>query len=690
LGVDGDALLKGNVRLRQGASELRADEIEYVARDNGFRVRGNVEYRDANLLVIGPGGTYSQQHGSTFHGARFEFPQRQARGTADEVALQPDGRVDLQGVTYTTCPISAPDWKIRARAITLDPRRRAGTGHNARVDFKGVPLIYLPWISFPLGSQRKSGFLFPDLGNTTRSGLQVAVPYYLNLAPAHDLSLEPMLYQRRGVNLGGEFRYLTERSDGSLAADYLPHDALAGADPLNPRPAHRSWVRLRHQSTLGAGWRVDLHAENVSDPEYFEDFAQGQDGTSVASIERLLAVAYQGPHLGLRAEAQQFQTLDRSLALADRPYASVPRLFASGTWKLGPSSPLVYGFDSEAVNFDRATGVTGWRLDAAPRLALDWSGPGWFLRPGTDWRLTHYALDNVTPGAARSLSRALPTVTLDSGLSFEKFSGAAGERRVTLEPRLLYTYTPYRDQSQLPLFDTTLPDLNLVQLFRTNRYVGADRVSDANQVSVGITSRVFGTRAGNQLLAATLGQIYYLQDPRVALPGELPNRRGSSDIVAQFALSAYRDWNVNLGLQWNPAQSHGERSQVLLQYRPAPDRLVNFAYRFERERPAQAERLEQGELSAAWPLAQRWNLFAKAVYSVPDRKLLERFAGFEYRSCCWKLRLIGRRYVSSRTGESDTAVLLQLELNGLASVGTPADAFLAGAIRGYSPPRAAR
>jgi LPS-assembly protein len=670
LGVDGNATLSGNVRVLQGDRELRAERVEYDARRNAFSVRGSVEYRDPVVQARGLEGDYAQAAGARFERAEFELPQRPARGTAGSMRVDVNGVIDLEGVTFTTCPRGDDAWRIEARDIRLDTRSRTGTGRRAQVQFKGVPILYLPYISFPLGSERKSGFLFPNLGQTTRSGAQLTVPWYWNLRPNLDLTLEPTLYQRRGLDLGAEARWLFERQVGQLRVNLLPDDDLAGGD--------RTRVRLDHRADFADNWRLRIAAEDVGDAAWFEDFAQGPEGTSIAFLERVAEVSYRDEFWRVRGEFQQFQTIDRDLALDERPYARLPRLLAAGAWNFGANGVLSVGLDSEIVNFDRSVGVTGWRVDAAPTLGLDLRGPGFFLRPSAGWRYTRYALNEVAAGVDESPDRSLPFAALDAGLVFERTAGGRGERRVTLEPRLLYLYTPFRDQGALPIFDTARPDLNIVQLFSTNRFVGADRVGDANQVSVGLTTRQFDSRTQGQFLAATLGQTFYFETPRVVLPGEPPSARRRSDLVGQLSLAPYRNWSLDLGLQWNPQDTRHERSQVRLQYRPDTERVLNIAYRFQRER------LEQGEVSGAWPIGRRWNLFARMVYDLQDDQSLERFAGLEYKACCWRLRAVARRFVSSRTGERDTGIYLQLELNGLASVGTPADAFLERAIRGYA------
>jgi len=497
------------------------------------------------------------------------------------------------------------------------------------------------------------------------------VPYYLNLAPNYDLTLLPTLYGRRGLDLDSRFRYLTRQHRGDLRLNYLPSDSLRRID--------RSWLQARHRSDFGDRWRLDVNAQSVSDAEYFEDFAAGAEGTSTAFLQRIAQLSYSDDRWHFRGEFQQFQTIDRQLDLAALPYAQLPRLSLAGAgssknWSI----PLAWSLDSELVNFDRDIGVTGWRLDIAPRVGLDWSGPGYYLQPSAGWRYTQYELDGVTGDATRSPSRSLPFAALDAGFILERSAKTPGDNRITLEPRLLYLWTPWRDQNELPIFDTGIPDLDFVQLFRTERYVGADRVSDANQISLGTTARIYDGKSGRQKLAATIGQTFYFDTPRVRLPNEPLTGRNESDLFAQVSVAAWRAWNVNMGLQWNSLDSRQERSQVRLQYRPDDERALNLAYRY------QHDRLEQGEVSGAWPVSRRWNAFGRMVYDLQDRSSLETFAGAEYKACCWRLRLVGRRFVSTRTGERDTGIYLQLELNGLASVGSSADAFLEQAIRGYS------
>jgi LPS-assembly protein len=673
--ANGHARLCGNVVMTQGDRTIRADCVEIDQKDQHAKLDGGIEYKDPMLTVRGNSGNYSPTLGADFEGTEFELPERNARGAARRMTVDADGKITLEEVSFSTCPVDDMSWQMKADRIDLDTRERTGTGRGTKVEFKGVPIVYLPWLSFPIGPQRKSGFLFPNIGASSRSGAQFEMPYYFNIRPNIDFTARPVYYAKRGLDMGGELRFLTERQRGTFTFNYLPSDEVRDID--------RSRFTLAHVAELPGDWRFRIDATDVSDSDYFEDFAQGPEGTSVAFAERLAEATYRDEHLNVRAQFQQFQTIDNELPDEDRPYARAPRILASGDWGLGLGD-VDYGFDAELVNFEKNTGVTGWRLDAAPRIGFDWSAPGFFVRPSAGYRYTQYSLKDQAPGTDDSPTRSLPFASIDAGLVFERDSGSHGQRRLTLEPRALYLYTPFREQNDLPLFDTGLPDLNLVELYRTNRYVGADRVNDANQISVGLTSRLFNSSTGSQYLAVSVGQAYYFEKPRVVLPDETPSTRDTSDFIAQLSLTAYKNWNLEAGIQWNPEDTRSERSQFRLQYRPDGDHVVNLGYRAIRDR------LEQAEVSTAWPIGKKWNAFGRVVYSMRDSETLERFAGFEYKACCYRLRMVARRFISSRTGEQDTGVYLQLELNGLASVGTPADAFLERTIRGYSPEITAR
>jgi len=666
---EGDARLSGGVTILQGDREVSADAATYDASERRFEVEGNVEYRSPDLRLKGGAGSWNAIGTGQFTGAEFELPQRPARGSAESLEMNNAGELKLSEVRFTTCPAGNTDWELRASSIEIDQKTQQGKGRNVRVDLKGVPILYTPVISFPVGDARKSGFLFPSFGNSDKSGFEVGVPYYFNLAPNYDLTLTPFLLSRRGFGLGVDYRYLTERSQGKIGTDYLPGDDLSNSD--------RRLSTITHQTDFTANLRLDADLADASDSRYFEDFGLGPDGTSITFLDRQMHLAWLGDGWRLDGRVQDYQVIDLTVEALDRPYSRLPQVAFTGLWPL--PAGFEASFDAETVWFERETGVTGLRGDAMPRIAWGLRGAGYHLEPSAAWRVTGYELSDTAPAADDSPHRSAPILSLDSGLVFERESGERDQFIHTLEPRLRYTWIPFRDQDDLPVFDTALPDLNLVQLFRANRYVGADRLGDANELAAGLTTRLLRAENGQQYLEATIGQRFYFESPRVVLPGEVAETRSASNLVGEVELTAWRSWTARAAVEWDAEQSNTLRGEASVQYHPSPDTVATFGYR------SREGLLEQWDAGFAWRVSPSWQLYARQVYSTLEDKSIDRFAGFEYSGCCWRLRLLGRNYVSNRTGESDNSILLQVELTGLSSVGTRSDTFLERGIRGYSP-----
>ncbi|MGA8709558.1 MAG: LPS assembly protein LptD [Steroidobacteraceae bacterium] len=707
--ADGKMELSGHVDMHLGDREIQADRLDYDRNSNDIRATGAVRYRDPMVLLQGDSGHYNDL-GSDFKHGQFALLQQPGHGTAEQISMTPDKVITLQRVTYSSCPRQHNDWMIRAREMVLYTDAGRGVGHGATVDFESVPILYLPWISFPLSSARQSGVLFPTFGSSSLSGAFLGVPWYWNIAPNQDATFTPTYYSSRGLDLGAEYRLLTEATRGTLDVNLMPYDRQTGGD--------RSFVRLIDRYQLGWNTRIDTNIENVSDGAYFEDFTQGTESTSTPFLPRSVAVMHRDDIWNLRAEVVGYQTLDyNNVPVDERPYIQLPRLSAAALWSPKDWPQLQTGFESELVNFTRAgcnpciaTGgcpgladtcnlvntpadptanVSGWRLDAMPRVGLDLSGAGYFLRPGVAWEFTQYALRDTT-GTDSSPQRSLPIVSVDSGLEFERLSGSGGARTITLEPRAMYVYIPYRDQSQLPVFDSGIPDPNLIELFRPNRFVSVDRIGDENGLTLGLTSQTFDTASGTRFLSATIGQALYFQPARVTLPGQALQSVNTSSLIAEVVLSAYRNWNLQFDIASNPTVSAVEQDEITLQYHANNQKVANLSYRYR------AGQLAQIDASTAWPVASHWDLYARAVYSLFDNPTttvdapavhpgsIEDFAGFQYRGSCWNLRLVWQRSVSERNGAQSSGVSFQLELTGLSSVGSQVTSFLEQSIRGYS------
>lgn len=696
---EGDWNLQGEVTITQGERQLKTRDAVYSPKSETFRTDSAVEFSDPNVKVQGTGAQFDPAGGAQFDDAQFELHSQSleergneqaqtGRGEAGRISVTPEGELSLDDVRYTTCPPGNQDWILKASDIDISQEAGIGTGHNVRLDFKGVPILYTPFISFPVGNERKSGFLFPDFGGSSRSGRSLTVPWYWNIAPNYDATFSPTWFTKRGGKLDTELRYLSEFGRGTFNSEYLPDDKLYGAS--------RSLLTFVDQSDFTHNLRLNVDASNVSDSQWFEDFGLGPEGTSILYLNRLANLSYLGDHWFASLRAQNFQIIDYPVANAytiadeDRPYTVLPQLAVRAMF---PGQPygLTMGVDGEFANFRRSDGMTGMRVDIAPEIRMPLRGAGIYLEPAASWRYTAYDLDRTASGADATPHRSAPVMSVDGGMVFERTAGSKGQRLQTVEPRFMYLYVPYRaGQEDLPLFDTTAADLNLVQLFRTNRYVGADRLGNANQMSIGLTSRLFDGRTGQQFIAGTIGQAYYFDKPKVTLAGEdLPDTQ-SSDIVAELDVTAFRNWNVRMGVQWDAGERRSEKGDMHFQYRPAHDRVMNLGYRFRRDT------IEQVDGSVAWPIGDKWSVYARMVYSLEDEtaqqgtsatdqtNTLDQFAGLEYRACCWRLRFVTRRYLRNRSGDIDTSYLLQLELNGLSSVGTAADTFLERSIQGYS------
>ncbi len=665
---DPGAELRGGVMLRQGSRLAGADEADVDPLTRSLYLRGNVRYEDPGTQILGNTAEFSYDAGIVrFTGAEFSLGGARARGGAQDLLISQDGRLELDEVTYTTCPPGSEDWLLIAKSIDLDTDSGIGTARGIKMRFKGVPILYAPVISFPLGDARKTGILTPEIGSSARSGNEIRLPFYWNIAPNYDATITPRLLTQRGLLLGTQFRYLTERNSGTLYGEYLPDD-----DQTN---STRYLARVNHRTEFNAAWLNRIDFLQVSDSQYFEDLGGSLSTTALTHLNRALRFDYFGRNLRFYGQVQDFQTIDDAIVPTDEPYRRVPQLVVDGRLPLTKSG-FSFGLDAELVNFDRDVGVTGWRVNAVPELSWSIEKPGWFITPAIAYDVARYELSNTEPGEASTLDRNVPIGSLDMGMVFER-GIRDNSWLATVEPRLLYVNIPFRDQDALPVFDTITPDLNLVQLFRKNRFIGPDRVGDTDQVSIGITSRILALDTGREIMSATVGQTRYLKDRRVVLPGFAEDTQESSDYIAEIRFSAFEKINFDIAQQWGTGETGTTRSQARLQYRPASNKILNFAYRFRRDA------LEQGDISFSWPVARRWNVVGRYNYSFRDEEPLEQFFGVEYESCCWGLRLVGRRFISRRDGTRDTSFGLQLIFKGMASVGTGADRLLESGILGY-------
>jgi LPS-assembly protein len=665
----GLSVLSGNVIVDRGGEQIGADEVRYDEPGQTIDAEGNVRFWTLGFHARGDRGSTSLENDqSTLENASFMDLASHGRGTAESVLVSGQDQVDARNATYTTCNPDNADWLLAAGRIKLDRATSVGTATNVWVKFKKVPVFYSPYLSFPLSDERKSGFLVPTFRVSESTGVEATVPYYFNIAPNYDatLALRPM--SDRGVQTQGEFRYLKEWGEGLFGGEYLPDDSKFDDD--------RAAFHFRHGGEFISRWRADANYDWVSDSNYFEDLGTELSVSSQSFLERRGDITYTGDAFWARARAQGYQTIDETLPADGRPYERLPQLFAATSFRERNRRLNLGGF-AEAVQFEREASVTGTRLDLRPTLSYPYRTPGAFLVPSASLRYTYYKLEDAAAGSADEPDRLLPTFSVDSGLFFER-SLHIGEGSFvhTLEPRAFYLYVPFEEQGDLPVFDTGEFTFTFEQLFREDRFSGADRVGDANQLSLALTSRLISA-GGDEIVRGSIGQIRYFRDREVTLPGVPQETQDGSDLAAEVAASLARRWRVLGAILWNPGDERTNRSTLSLRYQPDERRVINLAYRFIRDLN------EHTDVSFAWPLARNWRAVGRFNYSLEENTTLEAFAGIEYESCCWGLRLVGRRYLTNTLGDHSNAVFLELELKGLAGLGTGTRGFLKESIPGY-------
>jgi LPS-assembly protein len=678
---DLDVTVEGDAQLRKAGTSLTADRIDYNQVEDELEANGNVRYFSQGDLVTGPRlrlRVEAQQ--GYFLQPEYLFGRNEGRGRSDRLDFLGEGKALLTNSTYTTCPTTSDDWYLKADTITLDYGKEQGTGRNGVVYFKGVPILASPWLQFPLGEARQSGFLPPTFGITSTGGPEFLLPYYVNIAPNRDATLYPKAIARRGLQLGAEYRYLEPSYNGEARVEFLPDDRVADRD--------RWAVHTQQTGRLPLNLSYDWNIRRVSDKDYLTDFSRSISGVADTNLPATagLGWGYGIWNVGLRATSYQV------LTTAAPPYQLLPQLTVTGQ-KLDWN-----GFDvtlqAETTRFRHESFVNGTRGWAYPSIAYPIVAPGYFLTPKIGVHATQYELDQNSAGLPTRATRTVPIASVDSGLIFERDVTVFNRNLTqTLEPRLYYLRVPYRDQSKLPLFDTSVADFNFAQIFSENLFSGWDRIADANQLTLALTTRFLDPETGAQRVRATIGQRQYFNEQRVTLsPSDAARKTNRSDILASLGTELSEgDKRLisEVSLQYNPDLERVMRSVVGMRYSPGPKKTVSAGYRLIRQTPQQ-EGLEQLEFAAQWPLARRWYGVGRIAYSLRDSRPVETLLGVEYQADCWVMRVVGQRFAAQNLvattvpqQRSTSSIFVQLELNGFARLGSNPMEVLRRSVPGY-------
>lgn len=665
LQVDGHAVITAGqtkmsgpmlrMRLSESIGEMRDVNIEFKSTPPPPNNEDSSSLLGDQAILISDPKRYTEDN-QTYSEQTTNRSYDTIRATAKQVLFEGQNSKRLKTASYTSCAADVDDWYIKTSNLALNDYTHTGEAINAYVEFKGVPILYTPWMSFSYNNQRKSGLLAPLWGSTSRSGFELLTPYYINIRPDMDATISTRYLSKRGLQLQGEFRYLDESYSGINNLEYLDNDNLTGQT--------RYYARLSHIQRFSDHWSGGYNLEKVSDSTYFSEMATRIQVTSRVNLQQAMFANYNGENLTFNGTIQRFQNLDNVSFV----YQRLPQLTATynDEWK-----GLRTQIGGQYVNFQTMDGMvnrpSGSRFSFYPSLSYPMRNDFGFITPKVGVQTTQYSLNNNIPSGYteeyNQLNRTLPIVSVDSGLFFDRESRLFETNYThTLEPRAYYLYIPYKDQSKLPVFDTSLNTLNQNSIFYENQFSGDDRLNNANQMTLALTSRLIDSETGIERLSGTVGQRFYFEDQKVSLPNVSNSTRKSSDILAGFTARLSSRLNLDTFWQYNPDVGNTERNNILLRYNPEPGKSFGFGYRYT------ANTLEQLDTSAQWPLGNGWYGIGRLNYSIRDKKAVQFLGGLEYDAGCWQARAVMQR-VQTATANANYAMFFQLELGGLTSIG---------------------
>ena len=664
---DREITLERDAEVTRGGTTLNADRAEYDIVDDRVKASGNVRLKRFKDRFTGDDVNLKLDTGEGYiDNPTYHLEMRNAQGKADRIDFESDDRSVVHNGTYSTCEAPDQDWYLSSRTINLDSGRDIGTAERAVLYFKGVPLLASPYMSFPLSDQRKTGFLPPTFGTSNRNGIEASTPYYINIAPNRDLTLYPRMISQRGLQLGAHARYLGDGYYGQTRVEGLMNDSQTGQS--------RGALTMLHNQRLAPSLSFNANVNMASDDQYPNDFPHSITNSRQRLLARDLSLNYAQPYWNLLARTSSYQVLQDPLAPIAMPYDRLPQI------SLNAARQELGGFDlslkSDFTRFYHPTLVRGDRSVINPRVSYPILAPGYFITPSLSVHATSYNLTNQAADQPTTLTRTLPTFSLDSGLVFERDASFLGRPATqTLEPRLFYTYTPYKDQSKFPIFDTALAEFSFAQIFSENRYVGNDRITDSNQLTAAVVSR-FIEEDGVERLRLALGQRFYFNQQQVA--GNASNAENKSDLLAAMTGQVTPTLLLDTGIQYSQDQRKTNASSLGVRWLPGPQQVFNLQYK--RDVPTAVDLLN---VSTQWPITRRFYGVGRVNYSLEEKKVSESLFGVEYKADCWIFRVVAQR-TPTATNVATSSLFFQLELNGLSSLGSNPYRALRNNIPGYN------
>lgn len=650
----GVATARDQVELSRADQLLTTELLQYDTQTETITMPGKVFYEDSVMYINGTSAQYSfLDEGGSFLDVDYGLVGSSARGSATEITVSSGNQSILHTLQFTTCPGETPEWLLKAEELELDFDEGVGTVKGAQLRFFDIPFLYLPWMTFPIDDRRKSGFLYPYISTANDNGFEFSIPYYWNIAPNQDATFTPRYFTERGFMLTGEYRFITPRTIGELDFDYLHDDTKTGDT--------RFHYRFSHTAQFTPRWSSQFLIDRVSDDQYFQDFSNSLAAASRQYLRSKYGIYGSGRHWQLRAYIDDFQVVDEAVDPLNKPYTRLPRVVFDLDQPLGFQG-LGLLLDAELVYFDRDVGVTGARFDMYPRFEWNIETNWGYIKPSAGYRYTTYDLNWRGLPRDESPNRGTEILSFDTGVFFERDSKNGNLQ--TLEPRLFYLYVPYRNQEEFPDFDTAPFTFGFSQLFHYNRYTGADRQSNANQLTLALTTRSINQVNGRELWSLSFGQILYFENQKVlSVDNEPILSENSSPFIAEFILNLTNRLRARVATQWDWQNSQFDVTVIGATYTARNGLRLGAEYRYRRGS------VDQYDIRYYQPINESWRVMGRVNYSMLDNDLLSAEAGFEYDSCCWALRFVAKRFLRNREGDHRDAIYVQLILKGLGGFG---------------------
>jgi LPS-assembly protein len=719
----------GNVLINRADQHAISHIANYDNVSDVMNLEGDVYYHEDTLALHTEAATINLANDQAkLRDVEFISPSAPLRGWAGSFFRKSKTLSQYTDVAYTTCRPGNQDWVIHASELEMDKVTGQGTTKNTWIEFKGTPVIYTPYLSFPIDDRRLSGFLSPTFSTTRYSGMLIAAPYYWNIAPNYDATLTPRELTSRGPLMASKFRYLTEQSSGKLAAEYMPNDSLLNTS--------RYLLSLQNNSIINPALSSNMDLNLVSDSTYIATTGTALNFTNYNYLRSFANVNYNKYGFNFIAAADSYQSINAAALNTALPYRRLPQLTLNYAHDFS-SLPVHTEVQNEFVDFQHTNNwVEGQRINIRPSISLPLQTASTFFTPTLSLQETDYTLNNGPANSAAALSRTVPTFSADSGLSLERNVNFANSTFVhTLEPRLFYLYVPTVNQNNIPVFDSALYDFQFNTMFRENSFSGSDRIQDANQITTALTSRLLDDSSGLERLKLNVGQILYFSDRQIGVPtwrsdgsvaisgaphgpssnitdvptglanGTIVNYGASkeavSNLVTELSSELTKQISVNTGAQWSPVRNDIERIKANIHFRNQSNELFNVGYLYRKNPlfPNGINDISQGDTSFRWPITKDWHLLGRMQYSLLYNEIQDSFIGVEKENCCWRFRLLARHYMNNVTiinnqavvattganvpGYSQEGVFFQIELKGLTGFGNDVDQFLEKSIYGF-------